>query len=113
LRYKNYFESIAKSRIVDRKRHSYYWNDITKYIEYFSHPDISVLEIGCGTGELLSGIKAQSKTGVDFSEKMIAIAKSSHPEITFHVMAAEELMYVTGTTSSTPRLASSRQQVSS
>lgn len=91
MRYKNYFEDIAKSRVVDRKRHSYYWNDITKYINYFSHPDCSVLEIGCGTGELLGGIKGSHKTGIDFSPTMIEIAKKNYPDVNFHLMAAEEL----------------------
>ncbi len=76
---------------MDRKRHSYYWDDITKYVNYFSHPDNSVLEIGCGTGELLNEIKASRKTGIDYSPAMIAQAKAAYPGIDFREMAAEEL----------------------
>lgn len=91
MRYLPYFEKIANSRVIDRRRHSYYWNDITKYVNYFTHPDNSVLEIGCGTGELLNEIKASRKAGIDYSPSMIAIAKKSYPGIEFKVMAAEEL----------------------
>ncbi len=91
MRYKEYFNSLAPNRVADRKRHSYYWNDITKYCNYFSHEAISVLEVGCGTGELLHEIKGKRKVGIDFSEKMIDIARGRFSDVEFHVMAAEEL----------------------
>ena len=90
-RYKDYFDRMAASRIRSRKRHSYYWDDITKYCNYFSHENYSVLEVGCGTGELLHQIKGSRKTGIDFSEKMIVAARSQFPELDLHVMAAEEI----------------------
>jgi len=87
----DYFENIADTWIRKKKLNKYYWNEITNYCEYFSHPDISVLEIGCGTGELLNGIKAKHKTGIDFSPSMIKIARGQFPSIDFKVMAAEEI----------------------
>ena len=90
MKYRDYFDRIAGSRVRERKRHAYYWNDITKYINYFSHPDDSVLEIGCGTGELLAQIKGASKTGIDYSANMIDIARKNYPDINFVVMAVEE-----------------------
>src|SRR5688500_12613524 len=91
LRYYEYFESIASKRVSDRKKHSYYWNDITQYIDYFSHPELKVLEVGCGTGELLNEIRAEMKTGIDFSPSMIEIAKKRFPNLDFHVMPAEAI----------------------
>src|SRR5688572_14496625 len=69
----------------------YYWNDIISYCSYFSHDNIQVLEIGCGTGDLLSAIPGKRKTGIDFSPNMIEAAKKKHPGIEFHVMAAEDI----------------------
>jgi len=91
LRYKEYFDSLASIRVRDRKRHSYYWDSITKYCNYFSHESNSVLEVGCGTGELIHDIIGKRKVGIDFSEKMISIAKGQFPEIDFRVMPAERL----------------------
>lgn len=70
---------------------SYYSNEIINYCDYFSHEDFSVLEVGCGKGELLNRIKARQKTGIDCSPAMINIAREQFPAIDFQVMAAEEI----------------------
>lgn len=89
--YKDYFNFIADTRIRYRKSKSYYWNSITNYCNYFIHDDNSVLEIGCGTGELINTVKGQRKLGIDFSEKMIENAKNQFPEMDFKVMDAHTL----------------------
>ncbi|MEI6348276.1 MAG: glycosyltransferase [Bacteroidota bacterium] len=88
---KDYFNSIAENRIRYRKSKSYYWNSITKYFNYFCHEESSVLEIGCGTGELIHQIKSGRKVGVDFSEKMIDEARKQFPNDDFQVMEAENI----------------------
>jgi SAM-dependent methyltransferase len=90
-RHKAYFDSIAPGRIRQRHAKRYYWNDITKYISYFVHEDHSVLEIGCGTGELLNDLKAKRKVGIDLSEMMVIQAKKQFPQLEVHCMAAEEI----------------------
>lgn len=87
----DYFEKLATRRARIRRSRKYYWNDITNYIDYFGHKDISVLEIGCGTGELLHQIRGSQKVGVDFSPAMIAEAKKQFPELELHVMDAENI----------------------
>jgi len=91
LRYLEYFNSIASNRSKVRKRHSYYWNDISFYCNYFSNESNSVLEVGCGTGELIASIKGKKKTGIDFSPNMIEIAQQNFPSVEFKVMNAEDL----------------------
>lgn len=91
LRYKSYFDELASGRVESRKRHAYYWNDITRYCNYFSHPYRSVLEIGCGTGELIHEIKGKRKVGIDFSSNMIDIAKKQFDDVEFMVMPAEHI----------------------
>lgn len=86
-----YFEKLAVKRTTIRKKHSYYWNDITEHCNYFSHETLSVLEIGCGTGELLHSIKGKRKMGIDFSPAMIDIAKKQFPELELKVMQAENI----------------------
>ncbi len=51
----------------------------------------SVLEIGCGSGELLAQIKATRKVGIDISPAQIEAARRRAPEATFGVQAGELL----------------------
>ena len=53
--------------------------------------DASVLEIGCGSGELLRRIKARRKVGIDLSARQISSARERCPDCEFHVQAAESL----------------------
>ncbi len=87
----NYFETIAPKRPASRKRNNFYWEDITSYCDYFINENCSVLEIGCGTGELLAGLKSTDKTGIDFSSKMVEIARQNNPDIRFEVMEADSV----------------------
>ncbi len=87
----DYFNKIASKRQKKRKLNRYYWNEITQYCNYFAHKEFNVLEIGCGTGELLNEIKGKRKVGIDFSQKMIDIAKDQFPGNEFHVMTAEDI----------------------
>ncbi|HRD40464.1 MAG TPA: glycosyltransferase [Bacteroidia bacterium] len=83
---------MAKAR-KKRGISAYYWKEITNYSKYFSHEDSSVLEIGCGSGDLLAGIDGKRKVGIDFSEEMIAWAKEKHSDknIEFLVMDANNI----------------------
>jgi ubiquinone/menaquinone biosynthesis C-methylase UbiE len=86
-----YFDQIAQTQKRKRRISRYYWNDITGFCNYFSHEDISVLEVGCGTGELLHGVKAKRKVGIDFSPEMIKTAREQYTDIDFQVMTAEDI----------------------
>lgn len=47
--------------------------------------DASVLEVGCGRGELLSALPHANKAGIDFLPELIEEAKSRHSNIAFSV----------------------------
>ncbi|MBX3750668.1 MAG: glycosyltransferase [Opitutaceae bacterium] len=51
----------------------------------------SVLEIGCGAGELLARLHAGRKVGIDLSARQISAARARLPDAEFHVQAGEEL----------------------
>lgn len=87
----NHFETIADSYAQYRRRFSYYGKDIVDYFNFFLSSSDSILEIGCGFGETIGNLKGKQKTGVDFSPKMIEIAKSKFSDVDFFVMDAEHL----------------------
>lgn len=88
---KDYFNNVANTRVKYRQTKHYYWDSITEYCNFFVQPDSSVLEIGCGTGELITQINGNFKTGIDFSETMIDEAIRQFPAIEFFCMSAEEI----------------------
>jgi ubiquinone/menaquinone biosynthesis C-methylase UbiE len=86
-----YFESLALSGYKRNWFNGYYWNDISSYSDYFIHEHNTVLEIGCGKGDLLGKIKAKRKVGIDFSPSMIKQATEKFKDVEFHVMEAEKI----------------------
>jgi SAM-dependent methyltransferase len=86
-----YYNKAAKNWPKYRRKKSYYWENITRFCNYFIPRQHKVLEIGCATGELLNNLEATTKTGIDFSPEMINIARAQFPHIHFHTMRAEEI----------------------
>ena len=42
-----------------------------------------ILDLGCGTGDLLKVLEPSYGVGIDLSKKMIEIAKKKHPQLEF------------------------------
>ena len=64
---------------------------LAHYYNLLIPPSASVLEVGCGSGELLRLIRAKKKVGVDLSVEQIAHAREQVPDAEFHVQAGEML----------------------
>lgn len=86
-----YFTQAANGWRKYRQHRSYYWDSITNYCGYFIHPNDNVLEIGCGTGELIGKVNGKHKVGIDFCEALIAQAKEAQKNVDFYVMQAENI----------------------
>lgn len=64
---------------------------LAHYYNLLIPADASVLEVGCGDGELLSLLTARHKTGIDVSSAQIARARLKNPQSTFHQQAGESI----------------------
>ena len=64
---------------------------LAHYYDLLIPPDSSVLEIGCGSGELLGRIRARRKVGIDLAPKQIEAARARVPDAEFHAQAGELL----------------------
>src|SRR5437660_5771715 len=62
---------------------------LAHYYRLLIPANASVLEIGCGTGELLALLPNRNITGLDLSENAIAKARQRLPHAKFEVCAAE------------------------
>jgi len=64
---------------------------LAQYYRHIVPADASVLEIGCGQGDLLRLLPNRDVTGVDVSPRQVERARANVPHGVFHVMAGEEL----------------------
>ena len=64
---------------------------LAHYYRLLIPTNASVLELGCGTGELLALLPGTRKVGVDLSPRQIEAARTRVPGAEFHVQAGETL----------------------
>jgi SAM-dependent methyltransferase len=86
-----YFDSVAPERKKWRQRGAYYHRQLEKYLQYLIPSNSSVIEIGCGTGDLLAALNPERGVGIDISPKMVEIAKEKFPHLQFETGDLENL----------------------
>ena len=86
-----HFEALAPEYDKIRARNWYYYGNLKKRYKKLVPEGKRVLEVGCGTGEVLASLKPSFGVGVDISGKMIEIARGkfrSRPELQFFKASA-------------------------
>jgi SAM-dependent methyltransferase len=76
-------DAIAPARRDWLARAAFFHAEDLLYLKFLIGEGARVLELGCGTGDLLAELKPSHGVGVDLSEGMIAEARKSHPQLTF------------------------------
>src|ERR1700760_887798 len=61
-----------------------------KFMKFLIPPGKRVLELGCGSGDLLAALEPSYGVGVDFAPSAIARAKARHPGMNYIVGDAED-----------------------
>ncbi len=74
-----------------QKWSSYYRGKILNAYAQLISPGATVLELGCGRGDLLAGLEPTTGVGVDFSAIAIEQAKARHPALSFYLGDVHEL----------------------
>jgi ubiquinone/menaquinone biosynthesis C-methylase UbiE len=74
----------------------YYHRRIEDVVRFLVSPGQRVLEVGCGTGDLLAASSPSLGVGVDFSAEMVERAKRNHPGLTFVQADGHELDGIEG-----------------
>ena len=75
------------------RAHFFHAEDLL-YLKFLIPEGARVLELGCGTGDLLTALKPSYGVGVDFSAGMVAEARKTHPELTFMVGDIEDGAFI-------------------
>lgn len=73
-----HFDNVAKNYDSGKQKYSYYYFNLKKLLRSQIKPNKKVLEIGCGTGDLLVSLKPSKGYGQDISGEMIKIAQYKH-----------------------------------
>lgn len=94
------FDGLAARRGYWLARNRYFYDADHAYMRFLIPPGASVLEIGCGDGQLLAALKPARAVGLDFSPEMIGVAREKHPAFEWHLANAEDpeaLQHLSGT----------------
>lgn len=62
---------------------NYYRTRLSEIYRFLIPPGMSVLEVGCGQGDLLASTRPSHGVGIDLSPLMIERAQRRHPKLTF------------------------------
>ena len=87
------YDSLAQKRHLWKRRNKYYYKDQLKYFRFLVPEGLSVLELGCGTGDLLNGLNPERGVGIDLSKNMLDIAQKKYPHLEFKHQDIEEIKY--------------------
>ena len=66
-------------------RNSFYYEDEKNYMRFLIPEGKRILELGCGSGNLLANLKPSYGIGIDISPQMVSKARSLHPDLEFLV----------------------------
>lgn len=93
---KDFFDAIANQRDSWIRRNKYFYQEDWKYLRFLVPEGSSVLEVGCGTGQLLAALKPRYGVGIDYSTAMLEHARANYPDLKFHNVDAMEAEGYTG-----------------
>jgi SAM-dependent methyltransferase len=91
-----HFDRLAPD--IDRWRHRswYYHRELERFCRSVIPPGATVLELGCGPGDLLAAVEPREGVGVDLSPRMVEHARAKYPHLTWLVADAETLESLPG-----------------
>lgn len=88
-----HFNKIAGDYDLFKKKNSYYYENLKKMYSVLipDSRDSEIIEIGCGTGDIIANLNPKFGMGIDISENMIALARKKHSKTEFKIAAAENV----------------------
>ncbi len=88
---RQYFDAVAPRRDDWKRRNRYYYEELEALCRAVVPPGASVLELGCGTGDLLAAVRPRRGLGIDLSDAMVRLARAKYPALEFRAGDAEAL----------------------
>ncbi len=91
-----HWNTIAQKRDHWHGLGYWYHRRLAEIYKFLVNPNQRILEIGCGSGDLLANLQPSHGVGIDFSPEMIERAKKKNPKIEFHQLDAHDLSSLEG-----------------
>ncbi len=88
---RKHFNHYADFREKWVEKSKYFHAEDLVYYKSFIPKDSSVLEVGCGNGNLIGNLNINKAVGIDISDRLIFEAKKKFPNCNFLCSAAENL----------------------
>ena len=76
-------DKLAEKRDKWINKNSFFYKNDYSYLQFLVGDNKRILELGCGTGQLLNALSPSYGVGVDLSSNMVSIAKKNYPKIEF------------------------------
>lgn len=80
-----HFDQISAGYDRWKERARYYYQAVKAVVAEIVPPGRRVLEVGCGTGDVLASLEPSAGLGTDISPGMIERAREKHPNLRFEV----------------------------
>jgi SAM-dependent methyltransferase len=78
-----FYEEHHAGLVASRKRHRYYYDYLARVLRVRVPEGQRILDLGCGTGELLDALRPSDGVGIDISRPAIETARALHPQLRF------------------------------
>jgi ubiquinone/menaquinone biosynthesis C-methylase UbiE len=88
---RTHWDNVARKKDSWTSWGAYYHKRLIQIYQFLVAPGQRVIEIGCGTGELLASLKPVFGIGIDFSHEMVKRAAERHPELHFIQCDAQQI----------------------
>ena len=85
----NFYRTNAVKREQWNRRNRHYHRLLEKYFSLVIPKGKRVLELGCGSGDLLNAVQPEYGVGIDFAPEVIDIAGQKYPNLHFKIEDAE------------------------
>ncbi len=76
-------DKLAEKRDKWINRNGYFYKNDHSYMKFLVGENARVLELGCGTGQLLNALNPSHGVGVDLSANVVNIAQKNYPNLEF------------------------------
>jgi SAM-dependent methyltransferase len=87
----DFYRSTAAKREFWNERNTFYHRMLERYFTFIIPQGKRVIEIGCGSGNLLNAVKPSYGVGIDFAPEVVEIARAKYTHLRFEIDDVEHL----------------------